>query len=649
MCRWFIVAILIACPTLRESVAAEPVDPRRPPAITTQDVPPLPPEIVETLRPYQNIRSATFASWRRDGRGMLVLTRFGNTAQLHRVLEPGGRREQLTFFEEPVSFARHIEASPLDVTLLTMSRGGNENDQIYRFDLRQREVKLLTDGKSRNLLGPVMRGGHKMIVHSNARNGRDTDLYVVRTDTGEHELILETEGEFWQAEDWDRHEHRFVLLSRYVSINEGYAALLDLKTKQKIDIPLTDRVGQKVSLGEMRFAPDGKSAYFVHDAEDEFTQLYRFDLTTRRLERVTEKISNIAGIAVSPTSGDVAVNCDMNGRSEMYLLRGGASEPKLCHVPYGTIRHLEFSPDGKQLGFTLSLPRQPGEAYSLDVETGKLTRWTFSELGGLRESNLVEPKISPIPSFDGRSFSAMTYAPPGTNHRGPHPVVIIIHGGPESHSRYEFSALAQMYAAELRAAVIIPNVRGSSGYGKTFLQLDNGKLREDSVKDIGALLDWIAKQPELDAKRVAVVGGSYGGYMVLASLTHYGDRIRAGIDHVGIANWISFLEKTSPYRQDLRRAEYGDERDPEMRKFLERISPLTSADKIRSALLVAHGTNDPRVPFGEAQQIADKVRSLGRPVWTVYADNEGHGFAKKANRDYMQGVEFLFLQKYLAP
>jgi dipeptidyl aminopeptidase/acylaminoacyl peptidase len=206
-----------------------------------------------------------------------------------------------------------------------------------------------------------------------------------------------------------------------------------------------------------------------------------------------------------------------------------------------------------------------------------------------------------------------------------------------------------MYAAELRAAVIIPNVRGSSGYGKTFLQLDNGKLREDSVKDIGALLDWIAKQPELDAKRVAVVGGSYGGYMVLASLTHYGDRIRAGIDHVGIANWISFLEKTSPYRQDLRRAEYGDERDPEMRKFLERISPLTSADKIRSALLVAHGTNDPRVPFGEAQQIADKVRSLGRPVWTVYADNEGHGFAKKANRDYMQGVEFLFLQKYLAP
>jgi dipeptidyl aminopeptidase/acylaminoacyl peptidase len=196
-------------------------------------------------------------------------------------------------------------------------------------------------------------------------------------------------------------------------------------------------------------------------------------------------------------------------------------------------------------------------------------------------------------------------------------------------------------------AVICPNVRGSAGYGKTYLQLDNAQRREDSVKDIGALLDWIATQPELDASRVAVIGGSYGGYMVLASLVHFGDRLKAGIDIVGIANFLTFLEKTAAYRVDLRRAEYGDERDPAMREFLQRISPLQQAGKIRAALLVLHGKNDPRVPFFEAEQIAATVRAAGRPVWTVFADNEGHGFAKKDNADYARAVQVMFLKQHL--
>ncbi len=192
-------------------------------------------------------------------------------------------------------------------------------------------------------------------------------------------------------------------------------------------------------------------------------------------------------------------------------------------------------------------------------------------------------------------------------------MVISIHGGPESQYRPYFWPAEQYYLNELGLAVIHPNVRGSAGYGKTYLQLDNAALREDSVRDIGALLDWIAQQPELDAQRVAVTGGSYGGYMVLASLVHFGDRLRAGVDHVGIANFITFLERTSPYRQDLRRAEYGDERDPAMRAIFERISPLANADKIRSALMLVHGRNDPRVPFSEALQIAAKVRVRRTP------------------------------------
>lgn len=196
-------------------------------------------------------------------------------------------------------------------------------------------------------------------------------------------------------------------------------------------------------------------------------------------------------------------------------------------------------------------------------------------------------------------------------------------------------------------AVIRPNVRGSSGYGKTYLKLDNAQKREESVQDIGALLDWVAEQPELDESRVAVIGGSYGGYMVLASLIHFGDRLRAGVDIVGIASFQTFLENTSEYRRDLRRAEYGDERDPEMREFFARIDPLHHADRIRSALLVAHGVNDPRVPCSEALQIVEAVRRNDQEVWTVYADNEGHGFQKKENSDYLTAVIVLFFSHHL--
>jgi dipeptidyl aminopeptidase/acylaminoacyl peptidase len=225
--------------------------------------------------------------------------------------------------------------------------------------------------------------------------------------------------------------------------------------------------------------------------------------------------------------------------------------------------------------------------------------------------------------------------------------VIQIHGGPESQYQPFFSGLFQFWVNELGLAVIAPNVRGSDGYGKSYLAADDIEKREDSVKDIGALLDWISTQPDLDASRVAVYGGSYGGYMVLASLVMFGDKIRAGVDIVGIANFTTFLKNTSPYRVDLRRVEYGDERKDDIRAFFEKISPANQTDKIKSALMVVHGKNDPRVPFSEAEQIAEKVKAQGKQVWTVYADNEGHGFGKKENRDYLNEATTLFFQEYL--
>jgi dipeptidyl aminopeptidase/acylaminoacyl peptidase len=354
---------------------------------------------------------------------------------------------------------------------------------------------------------------------------------------------------------------------------------------------------------------------------------------------------DVTSVTVEPRSGVAAFTVNEDGASALYLLREGKRQR--LPVPLGIISGMRFSPDGKRLGFTLARPEAPGDAYSLALADGKLTRWTYSEVGGLDPARFVTPERIKFRSFDQREIPAYYFRPGSAGAGKPVPVILYIHGGPESQYQPFFNGTIQFYVNELGCAVIAPNVRGSAGYGKTYLTLDNAEKREDSVRDIGSLLDWIAGQPELDAKRVAVLGGSYGGYMVLASLTNFPERIKAGIDIVGIASFMTFLKNTSGYRQDLRRAEYGDERDPNMQKVFARIDPLNNADKIRAALLVVHGRNDPRVPFSEAVQIAARVRGNSGPVWTVYADNEGHGFARRENRDYLNAVMAMFLQEKL--
>jgi dipeptidyl aminopeptidase/acylaminoacyl peptidase len=620
-------------------------DPRRPPAIETQEVPRVPPEVFARLGQYQNTRSAAFTSFSPDGKGILIATRFGNSVQLHRLYEPGGRREQITFFEEPVN-GRFIPQAKDGAVLLSISRGGDENDQLYLLDRAAYRTTLLTDGKSKHNLGPVLRDGSKMIVASNRRNGRDTDLYVAECrQPGSMQPLLETDGEFWTPQDWSQ-DGKKLLLIHYVSINETYPAILDVATRTKEPLPIPRHASEKTAVGDLAFSPDGRTVYFTSDAQGEFLQLGRLDLASGKIQWLSGDIPwDVRGVVVEPKSGRVAFLTNEDGASRLYLLED--NKPRSLDVPLGVIANLEFSPDGQQLGFTLARADAPAEAYSVSLADGRLSRWTYSETGGLDPSTFIAPTRISYSTFDGRQTPAYYFKPRTATPASPAGVVISIHGGPESQYRPYFWPTEQYYLNELGLAVIHPNVRGSAGYGKTYLQLDNAALREDSVRDIGALLDWVARQPELDAQRVAVTGGSYGGYMVLASLVHHGDRLRAGIDHVGIANFITFLERTSPYRQDLRRAEYGDERDPAMRAVFERISPLASAAKIRSALMLVHGRNDPRVPFSEALQIAAKVRAAGRPVWTVFADNEGHGFSKKDNRDYATGVEVMFLKQHL--
>lgn len=621
-------------------------DPRRPAAIEAQDVPIVPPELAARLAQYQSVRGAAFRGWAPDGTGILIGTRFGNSSQLHRVYDPAGRREQITFHDEPVSGTFIPKATDGSILML-MDAGGNENDQVYLLDRRNFKTSLLTDGKSRNKLGAMRSDGSQIVITSNHRNGRDVDLYLANPrEPASMKLLMQVDKQTWNAHDWSS-DGKTLLISRYVSANESYPALLDVASGQRTEISLPGNM--KSAVGPMVFAADGKSLLIATDAGTEFRRLVRFDLEKKTFTGLTDDIAwDVSDLAVEPTTGDVAFSVNEDGASRLYLMPGGSGRREL-KLPLGIVSGIEFSPDGKRLGFTLSRPDAPSDAYSLQLDNGELVRWTFSEIGGLNPASFVTPTRIKFPSFDGRQIPAYYFKPKTTetSSRKPVPVYISIHGGPESQYQPFFSPIIQFYVNELGIAVVCPNVRGSAGYGKTYLQLDNAEKREDSVKDIGGLLDWIATQRELDASRVAVAGGSYGGYMTLASLTHYGDRIKAGIDVVGIANFLTFLERTAAYRVDLRRAEYGDERDPKMREVFERISPLNNADKIKSALLVIHGRNDPRVPFFEAEQIAAKVRAGNRPVWTVFANNEGHGFSKRDNSDYQRAVEVLFLRRHL--
>ena len=618
-----------------------------PAAIEAQNVPLVSNDIKERLLQYQNVRSAGLQDVSQEG--LLILTRFADTSQLHRVATPGGRREQLTFFEEPISQVIHLWKSKQ--LLFTQAKGGDENNQLYMLDTQSGKAKLLTDGKSRHQVSALSKTEKFLAYSNNARNNKDMDLFLLDTTTQKSESLFDTKDESWSVIDFTANDQK-LLLSRYVSANEDYLYLYDRATKEKTPIPIPG--GGKVAHGPAAFSTDGLGVFLASNAENEFQRLAYVDIKTLSYQWITDKILwDVSDLSVYPSSLKsplVVFSTNEDGVSKLYLLKrdlAGKFTYEKIETPYGIISGLQWYPTEEILGYTLSQPSAPSDVYTWELKTKKSQRWTFSEVGGLDPKSFVTPTLIRYTSFDGKEIPAYVFAPAVTKGDSKPAVIIHLHGGPEAQFQPFFSGLFQYWVKELGVVVIAPNVRGSSGYGKTYLALDDIEKRQDSVKDIGALLEWIKSDSNYDASRVAVYGGSYGGFMVLASLVEYGDKIKAGVDVVGIANFVTFLKNTSPYRVDLRRVEYGDERKEEVRAFLEKISPANNADKIKSALMVVHGKNDPRVPFSEAQQIAEKVTKLGNPVWTVYADNEGHGFSRKENRDYLNGATTLFLQEYL--
>ncbi|MEM1218636.1 MAG: prolyl oligopeptidase family serine peptidase [Bacteroidota bacterium] len=617
-----------------------------------ENIPAIPSPLSQKVDAYLQTDHCTALGWLSDGSDLLVSTRYAETPQVHRLSKAGGTLETLTFFEEPIQMASPNPHSPEKGFLFLKDVGGSEYYQLLYFNCQDQSVRALTGGQSKTDFYCWHPFKQQVIFTSNHQNEVDYHFYLQDLEGDQEAQCILAEPGYWYPLDWSP-DGRRLLVGKYHSINESYLYELDLDTKELTLI----REGEDPAIAYRTgvYSLDGQTIYLASDYQSQFQQLKSYHRQEGTFEHLITDIHwDLFSLQRAPQSDQLAFICNVDGVSQLYFWDPQRREYHRAEtLPYGIIQNMHWHPQRPELALTIDRPDAPADVYVLNTQQEKVEQWTQSKVGRLVPEACVVPNLIHYPTFDHcqeeqeRKIPAFYYRPKRAT--SPSPVLIYIHGGPESQYRPNFNPTFQYYLEELGVAVLAPNVRGSLGYGKDFLKLDNGYKREDSVRDIGCLLDWIERQPELDSTRVAVFGGSYGGYMVLASMTHYTPRLRCGVDIVGISNFITFLENTKSYRRDLRRVEYGDERDPAMRQHLSQISPLTNAHKIQRPMLIVQGLNDPRVPVGEAEQMVQAIRDNGGEAWYLLAKDEGHGFKKKFNQDYFTKVVMLFLQKFLLP
>ncbi len=635
MRNFILGAVLLASATQAQNAP-------KPEALNADGIPPVPMAVVEKTRPYLEFRSGSFQGWNPARKSALILTRFGNTPQVHEVTAPGGDRRQLSFEADTIADVSAARDGG-DVTVVQKDVGGNEFWQLYT--LANGRLTLLTDGKSRNILNAWSRDGRWLTYSSTRRNGADSDLYVIDPrDPRSDRLVATVTGGQWRVADIHPDGRRAIAFNA-LSINKADPYLLDLQSGTLT--PIGDHK-QSIYYGAAEFAPDG-TLWVTSDEGSDFRRLGTLDPRSGRFTAVAPATGwDVEEFGLSPDGRWIAYTVNEAGISRLRLLDVATRQVRdVAGLPRGVISSLHVAPWGT-IGLTVSSARATADTYAVDPKTLAVTRWTESEAGGLDLARNSEPELIKTKSFDGLEVSGFLYRPDPSRFPGKRPLIISIHGGPEGQFTPGFIARNNYLLNELGIAIFFPNVRGSSGFGKRFVAADNGPFkREDSVKDIGAFLDTLQRDPTLDATRVGVTGGSYGGYMCYASAIHFPDRFKAAHCAVAISNWVTFLENTAAYRRDMRRAEYGDERDPKQRAKLLAISPMTRVAELKMPLYVVTGGNDPRVPASEADQIVKAVRQNGREAWHLLAADEGHGFTKKANQDYYFWTTILYWQRHL--
>jgi dipeptidyl aminopeptidase/acylaminoacyl peptidase len=629
-------ALLSSSAALAQDTPAVP----KPAALVADGIPPIPAALAATTRPYMEFRTAGFAGWNAGDKSMLITTRFGNVAQLHRVAAPMMDRSQISFEAEPLGGRWSPKG---DVLLVSKDIGGNEFFQLYT--LKDGTLTLLTDGKSRNNFGAWNADGSLIGYSSTRRNGADTDLYIMDPrDPKTDRLVAQVKGGGWSIRDFSP-DGKTALVGEYVSITKTNLHLLDLASGTLT--PIGDHK-KAIAYGDAEFAPDG-TLWVTSDEGSDFQRLGTLDLKSGRFTaKGPEAKWDVEGFDIARDGSFLAYSVNEAGMNRVKVrdLKTGVTRT-VTALPAGVVGGIRVAPWGA-IGLTFTSARSAADAYSVDPVTLAVTRWTQSETGGLDATRNVEPEFVEVKSFDGEPVSGFLYRPDPAKFPGRRPLVVNIHGGPEGQSQPGFQGRSNYYLNELGVAIFYPNVRGSTGFGKRFVSLDNGAFkREDSVKDIGAFLDRLAGDPAIDAGKIAVTGGSYGGYMCYASAIRYATRLKGALCVVAISNFVTFLENTQSYRRDLRRVEYGDDRVPAERAKLLEISPMTRSKELRIPLMVVTGGNDPRVPPSEAEQMVAAVRANGSTAWHLLGKNEGHGFAKKENQDYQFWASLMFWQQTL--
>ena len=659
----FVAAAAAATATATHAQFLKPTD-----NLVIDGIPPISEALVAKVRAYTDFKPASIVAWHPTQSAVLMRTRLNNTLQLHLVSSPGMKPVPLTDFADAVSGAS-FEPKNGAYILFEKANGGDEVFQIFRLDLASKSVTPISDPKERASAPSWNRQGDRIIYttttidRNNASRMPVTKLVMsdpLKPDTAK--TIATFDGGRWFNFRFSP-DDKTLVFSEYISANQSHLWTMNIASGEKRRVtPEKNAADVPVFYGPARFSRDGKKLFTTSDRDSEYRRLVMIDLATSDEKVLTPKLPHdVSEFSVSTRAKRIAFITNEDGASVLRFLDLNtlAELPRPALLP-GEISGLRWkgggeddigdadsSTAGGELAFNVTSARSPGDVYSWNIGTTKITRWTNSASPTLNPLDFAEPKLVRWKSFDGLMISGFLYQPDAKKFPGKRPVLINIHGGPEAQARAGFIGRNNYMINESGFAMLYPNVRGSSGFGKTFLAMDNGVKREDSVKDIGALLDWIKEQPDLDAAKVLVMGGSYGGYMALAVSTNYSERIAGAIDVVGISNWVTFLTNTESYRRDLRRVEYGDERDPEMRKFLEAISPLNNAGKIKKPLFVIQGRNDPRVPYTEAEQIVAQLKKQNTPVWFLMANDEGHGFAKKSNSDFLFYAQIKFIEQNL--
>jgi dipeptidyl aminopeptidase/acylaminoacyl peptidase len=608
---------------------------------------------------YLNIRRASAPSFSPQADRIAFLTNITGTAQVWMVPSQGGWPEQMTFYPDLVDF---ISWSPAGSGLIFgKAIGGNENAQLYWLSPDGSEIKALTnDAKVRYNFGSWSRDGKSISYASNKRNPNFFDVYVMEVASGREELVYQQDGSN-QPLDWSFNDRQIIVSHENEQLSlDNDLYLVDLQTKQAT--LLTQHQGAS-QFGRVHFAPDGHSIIFGTDEGREFFSLAQMNLQTRRVDILDGTPWELASTQMSRDGSLFAYTINRDGFSELYIRKLDTDGKPLITTlgPKGTpiklpgkgvVTGLNFSQDNRKLAFTFNGASYNADVWLYDLKTQALSQLTHSSRAGIPQSSFVAPELVHYKSFDGREIPAWFYrpqAPAGSTPTGKGtsvrlPVIVSVHGGPEGQEQPLFNPSYQYFLAR-GYAVLAPNVRGSTGYGKTYTHLDDVFKREDSVKDLAASVEWLKNEVGVNEHRIAIMGGSYGGYMTLAAITLYPDLWAAAVEQYGIANFETNLKNTSGYRRKQREREYGT-LDKDL-AFLKSISPIYRVDRIRAPLLVFQGKNDPRVPYTEAEQIVKALRTRNAPVEYTLFDDEGHGFVKLANRLVVGRQIADFLDRYM--